>query len=172
MQIPVIFFSYGDAEERVNKVLEYKKLYNTVKRDHLENDIEDDQVQEIYNTLSITDFHKPFLNTVIYFEDCVNNQLFKKPTNYFPQLVAKCRHNGLILFFAVQYWKGLPTELKANASTIYIFRDFSKQQILYIFHQTPLKHNLYHVYETYQRLRGHERLVIDAIKGQIIIDKT
>jgi hypothetical protein len=168
LQIPVVFFSYENAEAGVKKLLKYKRLYHTIKKGNLEND----QVSEIFNALSISNFNKPFLNTVIYFDDCVNNQLFKKPTNYFPQLVAKCRHNGLILFFAVQFWKGLPTELKANASTIYIFRDFSSQQILYIFRQTPLKHDLYQVYELYRQLRGHEKLVIDTIKGQIIIDKT
>jgi hypothetical protein len=172
VQIPIIFFNYENAEAGVKTILEYKKLYNTIKKDSLEKDIENEQVYEIFTTLSISNFNKPFLNTVIYFDDCVNNQLFKKPTNYFPQLVAKCRHNGLILFFAVQFWKGLPTELKANASTVYIFRDFSSQQILYIFRQTPLKHDLYKVYELYRQLRGHEKLVIDIVKGQIIIDKT
>jgi hypothetical protein len=171
-QIPVIFFSYGEAEEQVKLILDYKKLYNTIKQRHLENKIEDAQVEEIFEVLHIDNLARPFLNTVIYFEDCVNNQLFKKPTQYFPQLVAKTRHNGLILFFAAQFWKGLTGELKANANTIYIFRDFSRQQLLYIFQQTPLKHDLYKIYKTYHQLRDHDKLVIDTIKGNITVDRS
>jgi hypothetical protein len=147
---PVIsYLSYNNAEQVVRNILLYKDLYNTIKLEHLENKIEHSQVNEICNTLYIDGFDAPYLNTVLYFEDSANNILFKKPTQYFPQLVAKCRHNGLIMFFSTQFWKGLPTELKANATTIYIFRAFSNQQ-----------------------LQNHERLVLDTVKGTITHDKS
>jgi hypothetical protein len=171
-QIPVIFFSYSTAEENVKLILDYKRLYNTIKKDHLERQIEDNQVDEVFEVLHIDNFKRTFLNTVIYFEDCANNSLFKNPTQYFPQLVAKCRHNGLILFFASQFWKGLPVDLKANANTVYIFRDFSRQQLMYILRQTPLKHDIFSIYKTYLQLRDHDKLVMDSVKGSIIVDRS
>jgi hypothetical protein len=171
-QIPTLFLSYDTAEKTVRAILSYKLLYNTIKEKHLENKIEEAQIDEIFTTLAIKNLDLPFLHTIIYFEDCANNPLFKRPTMYFPQLIATCRHNGLTFFFATQFWKAIPTELKSNASTIYMFRDFSSEQVYYILRQTPLKYNRKKVYELYQKLVGHEKLVIDTIKGKLTIDKS
>jgi hypothetical protein len=91
---------------------------------------------------------------------------------YFPQLIATCRHNGLTFFFATQFWKSIPTELKSNATTIYIFRDFSKQQVSYILHQTPLKYDRNTIYAVYDGLRGYEKMIVDTHNGEICVDET
>jgi hypothetical protein len=90
---------------------------------------------------------------------------------YFPQLFATCRHNGLTFFLAAQFWKGVPTELKSSATIIYIFRDFSRQQFLYILQQTPLKYEVKKFCETYQKLQNHDKMIVDTIKRVIILDK-
>jgi hypothetical protein len=171
-RIPFVFLKYDDAEIYVRNLLKYKDLYNKIKNEHLENLIEDDQIKELFEVLYINSFNIPFLSTIIYFEDCANNKLFKKPSMYFPQLIATCRHNGLTFFFATQFWKGVPTELKSNATTIYIFRDFSRQQFLYILQQTPLKYEVRKICETYQKLKNHDKMIVDTIKGVIILDQT
>jgi hypothetical protein len=130
-RMPVIFIKNDDAEEYVKNLLRYKDLYNKIKKDRLENLIEDEQIRELFEVLHINSLNSPFLNTIIYFEDCANNKLFKNSSSYFSHLIATCRHNGLTFFFATQFWKGVPTELKSNATTIYIFRDFSRQQLTY-----------------------------------------
>jgi hypothetical protein len=172
IRIPVNFYSYVDAENRVKQILKYKEFYNTVKKNQLEDQIADDQAEETFGVLEINDFSRPYLHTIIYFEDCANNICFRRSVQYFPQLIATCRHNGISFFFTTQFWKGVPTELKSNATTIYIFRDFSKQQITYILQQTPLKHDLNVVYRNYKNLNNHDRMVVDTVTGKIIIDKT
>jgi hypothetical protein len=172
IRIPVKFYSYSDAEAKVKEILKYKEFYNNVKKRHIEDQIEDDQAEETLSVLEIDDFSRPYLHTIIYFEDCANNTCFRRSVQYFPQLIATCRHNGISFFFTTQFWKGVPTELKSNATTIYIFRDFSKQQISYILQQTPLKHDLNVVYQSYKRLNNHDRMVVDTVAGTIIIDKT
>jgi uncharacterized protein YdhG (YjbR/CyaY superfamily) len=164
-RIPVIFISYDDAEEFVSNMLKYKILYNTIKQKHLESKIVDTQIKELYQFLYISDLSQPYLNTIIYFEDCANNKLFAKPKLYFPGLIATCRHNNLTFFFATQFWKGLTTELKSNLTLVYIFRDYSKQQIQVILNQTPLKHDINTVYQRYRRLINHEKMVIDTYTG-------
>jgi hypothetical protein len=170
IQIPVVFFSYDDAVDQVKELLRYKDLYNRLKVEKIENEIEDQQVDEVCNVLQIRDLSLPFLNTIIYFDDCANNKLFKSSTMYFPQLIATCRHNGLTFFFASQFWRGMSTELKSNALTIYIFRDFSKQQLDYILQQTPLKYDKSKVLRIYQTLRQHDKLVVDVVTGRITVD--
>jgi hypothetical protein len=171
-QIPVVFLSYELAEDQVRDILKYKDLYNRIKLEHLEDKIQDEQVEELCFVLQIKDLSQPYLSTIIYFDDCANNSLFKRPTQYFPQLIATCRHNGLTFFFASQFWKGMPTELKSNALTIYIFRDFSRQQLTYILQQTPLKYENTKVQSIYRTLREHDKLVVDVVTGRITVDKS
>jgi hypothetical protein len=170
--MPIVFLANDVAEQTVRNILKYKELYNTVKAQHLEDMVEDSQVEELRTVLRINDLSQPFLNTIIYFEDCANSPLFKKPTQYFAQLIATCRHNGLTFFFSTQFWKAIPTELKSNAVTIYIFRDFSKQQVDYILRQTPLKYNKDRIYKEYQTMRRYDKMVVDTVTGQITIDKS
>jgi hypothetical protein len=170
IQIPVVFFSYDDAVDQIKELLRYKDLYNKIKVEHLENEIQDEQIEELCHVLQIRDLSLPFLNTIIYFDDCANNKLFKSSTMFFPQLIATCRHNGLTFFFASQFWKGMSTELKSNALTIYIFRDFSKQQLEYILQQTPLKYEKSRILGIYRTLRQHDKLVVDVITGRITVD--
>jgi hypothetical protein len=170
IQLPVIFIAQGDAELFVKSILKWKGLYNQIKSDHLEQRIVADQRQELFESLHITDYRQPWLHTLLFFEDSANNPLFAKPTLYFPQLVAKCRHNGISFFFAVQFWKSLPTELKANLYTIYIFPSYSKQQLHYILSQIPLSETFNAIYSAYIHLGEHQKIVVDAIKGDIKVE--
>jgi hypothetical protein len=110
----------SDPCQRINPYTG-KGLYKQIIENNLMQKIEDSQRDEIFEILQISDFSLPSLHTIIYFEDTSNNPLFKKPTMYFPQLFATCRHIGCSFYFAVQYWKYLPTELKSNATNIFIF---------------------------------------------------
>jgi hypothetical protein len=170
IQIPVVFTSQDEAEKLVKTILEYKQLYNRIKLEHLENKIVDEQVRELKQVLMIPNLVQPFLHTIIFFEDSANNPLFKKPTLFFPQLIAKCRHVGVSFFFAVQFWKSLPTELKANLSTIYIFPSYSKQQLHYILYQIPLSKSFDQIYSAYQRLNEHDKIIVDCRTGEIHIN--
>jgi hypothetical protein len=170
IECPVVFIAQPNAEAFVSDVVEWKELYNTIKDQRLEKRIVDSQKAELFNALGITDFSQPWLHTIIFFEDSANNPLFAKPTLYFPQLVAKCRHVGMSFFFAVQFWKSIPTELKANISTIYIFPGYSKQQVHYILGQIPLSEKFDAIYSTYQGLKGRRKIVVDAINGDIKVE--
>jgi hypothetical protein len=169
---PILFLKYETAESTVQTILAYKNLYNTIKKKHLKDKIEDEQINELKTVLQITNFEQPYLHTVLYFDDTANNPLFRRPTNYFAQLTATCRHIQTTFFFATQFWKAIPTELKSNATTIYIFRDFSSEQLYYILRQTPLKFDKKKIYEFYRQLFGHEKLVVDTITGKLTIDKS
>jgi uncharacterized protein YdhG (YjbR/CyaY superfamily) len=163
LTVPVLFVAQDEAEEIVKNILAYKNLYNRIKAERLEKRIIEEQINELKTVLMIPDLTLPFLHTVIFFEDSANNPLFKKPTLFFPQLVAKCRHVGVSFFFAVQFWKSLPTELKANISTIYFF------VVHYILNQIPLAQSFDCIYAEYQRLKQHDKIIVDVILGETSI---
>jgi hemoglobin-like flavoprotein len=169
INIPVVFTKQEEAEGWIDNLLAYKDLYNEIKAKHAENRLPPDQVNDIKRILMIHDFTKPFLHTIIFFEDTSNSPLFKKATMFFPQLIAKCRHVGCSFFFAVQFWRSLPTELKANITTLYIFPSYSKQQLHYILSQIPVGETFERIYHEYQRLAQHQKLVVDTINGDIQI---
>jgi hypothetical protein len=168
--VPVIYVSNDAAEECVKEILGYKSLYNRVKKEHL--DIEESQVSEVCNALHIASFDLPWLHTIIYFEDSANHPLFKNPRMYFPQLCATCRHIQCSFYFAVQFWKSLPTELKANASVVFIFSGYSSEQLGYIFRQVPKSLPFSQIYQAYQSLGVHGRMIVNAVTGDICLDNS
>jgi hypothetical protein len=168
--IPIVHSSNDTAVNCMKTILAYKNLYKEIIENDLQDKIEDSQREEIFSVLQINDFSLPSLHTIVYFEDTSNNPLFKKPTLYFPQLFATYRHIGCSFYFAVQYWKSLPTELKSNATNIFIFSSYSKQQLHYILSQTPQKYTFDQIYAEYQRLDAHGKMVVNAETGNIVID--
>jgi hypothetical protein len=158
IKIPVVYSSNDTAINCIKRILAYKDLYKQIIENNLMSRIEDSQRAELFEILQISDFSLPSLHTIIYFEDTSNNPLFKKPTMYFPQLFATCRHIGCSFYFAVQYWKSLPTELKSNATNIFIFSSYSKQQLHYILSQIPQKYTFDQIYAEYQKLEQHGKM--------------
>jgi hypothetical protein len=170
IKIPIVYSSNDTAINCVKRILAYKDLYKQVIENNLQDKIEDSQRDELFSVLEISSFDLPSLHTIIYFEDTSNNPLFKKPTMYFPQLFATCRHIGCSFYFAVQYWKSLPTELKSNATNIFIFSSYCKQQLHYILSQIPQKYPFEVIYSEYQKLGAHGKMVVNAETGDIVID--
>jgi hypothetical protein len=170
--VPVVYISNKQAEKYVTEILGYKKLYNTVISDHLQDKIEETQISELLSALKISDLSLHWLHTIIYFEDSANHPLFKNPRMYFPQLCATCRHIGCSFYFAVQFWKSLPTELKANATTVFIFSGYSSEQLAYIFRQVPKKYPFKQIYAAYQKLLKHGRMIVSVETGDIDFDNS
>jgi hypothetical protein len=169
IEIPIHYVAEQQAEGFVTKLLENKALYNEIKENHLERRVEDEQAHEILDALCIKDFSRPYLHTLILFEDSANSVLLKRPQGYFNRLVARCRHEQISCFFCVQFWKSLPTELKSNVVSVFIFPNFSKQQLSYILQQVNTSIPLKQIYDAYSRLRQHECFYVNTLTGNIII---
>ncbi len=158
IKVPIIYLHEDDAEERMKRFYEYKRLYTQIKDEHLEERIADDQVEEIFETLHINDFSRPWLHTMLIVNDSAKSKLFKAGA-YFSQLIAIGRHTQTTTFLNIQFWKGLTPEIKANISTAVIFGGFSRQQLVHILSQLPSQYDYKEIYNVYRQLSKQQKLM-------------
>ena len=172
IDIPIAYVSQDNAEEYVNAILNYKQLYYTIRKEHLENKIIDEQRDEIFQILKIHDFKAPMLHTLILFDDIANSKLLASEKSYFNNLMTTCRHNHISFFLNVQFWKSLSTTIKSNVSTVYVFGTYSKEQLRYITHQITMNIPFDELYEEYQYMNKHAKIIIDCNNGNVIFPFT
>ncbi len=158
IKVPIEHVTESEAEEYVKNLFEYKRLYNTIKEQHLEDKIVDSQRDEIFNTLHITDFSRPWLHTMIMINDSAKCQLLKTGS-YFSQLIALGRHTQTSTFLNIQFWKGLSPEIKANISSAFIFGLFSRQQLVHILSQLPSQYDYKQIYNVYRNLSKQDKMI-------------
>ena len=172
INIPIEYVCEEDAEPYMRKLLAYKRLYDEIKERHLENQIDSEQRDELFDVLKIRDFSRDYLHTILLFNDIAKSKLYSKPTNYFNQLLPICRHIQCSFFLNVQFWKSLPPEIKANATIIIVFGGFDVRQLYYIFSQVPTALSVKEILPEYRQLNKHDKLVIDAETGDVYLDNS
>ena len=119
LNIPIVYVEEDEAIDYVKNLLEYKRFYDFIKEQHLENKIVDEQVEEVFEVLHINDWKRKWLHTLIIFNDIAKSKLLKRPDGYFNQLFPICRHIQCSFFLNVQFWKSIQTEIKANITTAF-----------------------------------------------------
>ena len=170
IRIPIKYVPENKAEEYIQELLKWKMLYNYIKDKSAENKIQESQIRQMFDFLKINNFDNTTLHTLIFFEDAANNKLFKKNTNFFNQLFTRLAHVQCSVFIAVQFWKSLPTEIKSNTSTIFIFSRFSKEQLRYMLRQIPLPYSFDEIWDVYSKLRDKEKLIVDVNNQDVKIE--
>ena len=96
--------------------------------------------------------------------------MFKKAEGYFNQLIPICRHIQCSFFLNVQFWKSIPTEIKANLTTAFIFGGFSKEQLSYILRQLPVAVEFQRIYNAYRGLRKFQKIIVNCETGEAFLD--
>lgn len=170
IKVPIVYVSEDEFIPLIKNILIYKELYNTIKDQHLEERIDDNQQADLFETLHINDYSRQWLHTLILLEDCAKSKLLTNEKSYVNQLMTKCGHIQSSFFLAVQYWKALNANIKANVSTIFIFAGFSRQQLSYILYQSNLPYTLNEIYNKYKLLSGHDKMIIDSYGGNVTIE--
>jgi hypothetical protein len=152
------------------KILKYKQLYNDIKDQHLEDRITDEQRDEIFEILGIDDFERDYLTTVLLMPDCANSVLFHKRErakdspvqNYFMDFLLKERRHrdvGYTVILCAQSVKDIPTEIRSNTDTWFIFYGFPAHDI------TVLRHYLVPILSkedltaVYNQLRQYQKVI-------------
>jgi CTP:phosphocholine cytidylyltransferase-like protein len=64
----------------------------------------------------------------------------------------------------------MPTQLKSNITTIYLFPGYSREQFQYILRQIPLNKTWQEAYCEYQQLKKNNKMVVDTITGKITFE--
>jgi hypothetical protein len=169
IDIPFIYIKEDEAEERVKRLNDWMEFYKGIQDGQIDPwNLVPEQVQEMFEVLHIEDWDAPFLHIIILFEDFVNNKLVKKPDSFFMNFIATLRHKGFSVFICIQMWKGLPVPLKSNATTVFIFAGFSRQQLYHILFQIPLA-DKDEVVAMYKSISGNQKLIVNAVSQTVTI---
>ena len=150
--LPYVIISEAKAVEYMKTLLAAKSLYYTIRREHLEDKIEDEQKQDLFDMLHVDNFDNEYLHTVILFDDISNNKLFNSEESYFSQLIRRCRHVNISVFLLIQGWKGLKPHVKNEITTLFIFSCFNKQQLHFIYSQSASNLDFDEFYSIYREM--------------------
>ena len=173
LKIPYITVSEKNAIEAVDELISAKNLYYLIKREHLEDKINDEQKEDMFNVLHIKDFDKEFLHTLILFDDISNSKLFSNEESFFSQQLRRCRHTNISYFLLIQGWKGIKPHIKNEISTLFIFSCFNKQQLHFIYSQSASNLDFNEFYNLYRQLSyiknnnqlSHPYMVVQVSEG-------
>jgi hypothetical protein len=125
-------------------------------------EIPKDVRNELFENLFVEDFRKDYLHTLILTEDATNAKVLRKPDSYINDLLTRCAHTQFSFFILIHYWKALTTNIKANLSTIYIFRGYSRQQLTYMLYQMNLPVSVKELWNSYAGMGEYGKLMIDC----------
>ncbi len=168
INVDIEIISESEAEDYMKTLFEYKRLYNVIIEQNLADKIEDQQRNDLFNILHITDFSKQWLHTLLLVNDSAKCQLFKTGA-YFSQMVALGRHTQTSTFLCIQYWKGLSPEVKANISSAFIFGVFSRQQLVHILSQLPSQYDYKEIYNIYRTLTKRDKMIFT--NGKVSVER-
>ena len=195
VKCPIVYVAQDDLEERLMDLIRYKNMYNSYKKqgvDELYKNQTDGyqggefsagffgpiqpqqptlspeqlgEIQEMFDALGINNFNRDYLHTLILLDDIANSPLLTKPTTYLNSLMTQCAHINCSFFLAVQYWKGLPSAIKSQCAVIYMFGGYPKQQVRYMLSQICLEDPFDEIWKKYQPLKNKDFFVVDCIAG-------
>ncbi len=157
IKIPHVTISEKDSVEFINTLIAAKNLYYLIRREHIEDKIIDEQRDDLFTTLHIKDFSKPFLHTLVLFDDISNSKLFSSEESFFSQQLRRCRHTNITYFLLIQGWKGLKPHIKNEITTLFVFPCFNKQQLRYIYSQSASNLNFDDFYEMYRQMAQYKK---------------
>ena len=150
--LPYVIVSEEEAVDYMKTLLAAKELYYTIRREQLQDKIEDEQKQDLFDILHVDNFDNEYLHTVILFDDISNNKLFNSEESYFSQLIRRCRHVNISVFLLIQGWKGLKPHVKNEITTLFIFSCFNKQQLHFIYSQSASNLDFEEFYNMYREM--------------------
>ena len=168
LNIPYVTVSEKDAKDFVDELISAKNLYYTIRREHLETSIVDEQMNDLFNVLHVTNFDKEYLHTLILFDDISNSKLFSSEESFFSQQLRRCRHTNISYFLLIQGWKGIKPHIKNEITTLFIFPCFNRQQLRYIYGQSASNIDFEEFYSMYQEMVSYKNSNPDAHPYMIV----
>ena len=157
IEMPILLVSEDNAEACIDELIAAKSLYYKVRRERTKNILDKSQKRDLFETLQVDNFEKPYLHTLILFDDISNSKLFSSEESFFSQLLRRCRHNNLSFYLLIQGWKGIKPHIKNEITTLYIFPGFNKQQVRYIYSQSASNLDFEDFYKVYQEVNTNKR---------------
>ena len=160
IKIPILYVSHENATQALEMLNKYKKIYNDIKINHLDNELPKNLRRELCNKLYINDLSRPYLHTLIMFEDTVDSPVLKNKMVL--EMFTKCRHYNVSCFLLVQFWKGLSPTIKENVSTIFYFGGSTPRQFYHMMSQAAVNvEDNHELFQHYRQLSQQDKMIID-----------
>ena len=171
LKMPVVRWKYSECEEKLQKLLCYKRLYHDIVNQGIPFDeIEDDQQEELKEELHIDNFNRQNLHTLILFDDAADNKLFRDGS-YLSKMIAICRKIFCTFFLTIQKWRGVSTCIRANTTCAFVMGGFSRQQLKLMLQQVASKADSEYVCEVYKGLDVSDKIVVNNRTGNVQVIK-
>ena len=170
IKVPILYLAQSECEDTLMGIVQAKNKYNEIKRNHLEKSYNDEE-EGIFGTLGIHDFSRSYLHTLVLLDDIANSAMLTKSTSIMNSLMTQCAHINCSFFLATQFWKGLPTPIKSQVTTIYLYGGFSREQLRYILRQITLQNPFEVIWEEYKDQGYQDYMYIDIVESVYTIHK-
>jgi len=167
IRIPIVYVKHDDLPEFLQTLLDYKTLYDEIITKNLSDKIVDTQRDELFETLHISDFDRPVLHTLILLDDVAQAKILKNEKTFIQEMMTVCRHIHCSFFLSVQFWKTLTTNIKDNATTIFLFGGFSRRKISYFLSQVSTPLTLDEFWNEYKHLGLYQKVIINIESREI-----
>jgi hypothetical protein len=176
--VPIVDVGYDQAVDTIKNIFEFKAYYNKLRRDavergmlpeHIPEHIEDKEaLRQLYDVLCIEDFSRPWLNTLILFDDGGNSGLFTKKDGYFNNVFKLLRDVNAIVYITIHGMTQLLPSIKENSAVVYIGKGLSPDRLAIIHYQTnnPVEYKSF--VECYRSMNADPSkhvMIVDNIEG-------
>ena len=176
--VKILDVNYATCQEAIKLIFEAKNEYNRLRREAIDKGYEFDEIdehiddkealQELYDTLHINDFSRPWLNTIILFDDGGNSGLFARKDGYFNNIFKLLRDVNAIIYITIHGMTQLLPSIKENSAVVYIGKGLSHDRLAIIHRQTnnPIEYREFiYYYDRMNRDPSKHVLVVDNIEG-------
>jgi hypothetical protein len=157
--IPIVKIKYEEANERLQKIIKAKNLYERIQKRPRIRDNEEKEILLEY--LGIKGFNYPALHTVILFDDATD--CFKNKKDPLHKLFLRNRHHKFIYFFNINIFSkdAIPMTIKKNMRSFSYFGGYCKQDfnVIFPFIKSPVSRE--ELYNIYKKIRKRGVLYLD-----------
>jgi hypothetical protein len=177
LQVRVV--SYEEVEETLKLLFQAKIAYNEVIQKNLAHSLTAESRNKILSALGATDFSQKVVYSIVVLDDCMNMMLNptgsggvhgnKNSNNFLKQSLLRSRQTCITYILTLQDPKGIATEMKANADSVWIFGGLPYTKIMNLFRQLPHIYDPERCYGLYRRLKKNDAMIFFFLADTTII---
>jgi hypothetical protein len=178
--VPVLNLSYDDAEERLEQILDAKSAYNDIKREGVKRHIPNaelinhaNNVGAFMELLQISDFNRPWLDTIVILDDVGSAEILRHPASPFNNWFKLCRDVNCMFYLTIHGFNQISPSIRQNSKVIVLGRGLSHERLAVIHHQSNSHCDYKEFVQSYDimdRDSSKHYLVIDADEGILKIE--
>jgi hypothetical protein len=162
INMPFVKINYDDAYDYIQHISTMKQKYEQARNDiDNEGNWTMEKLKEIAQELHIKIYNKPYLHTIVIFDDATD-VLTKQKYRGLGELIMRNRHGRFTYFLNVHdYFKTIPQKVKSNLGTLVLFGGYSKQKFDCMYQQFKSHIPREELYRRYQEIGNRDIILFN-----------